>query len=69
MNNEDKCKVEYGFWDGNDFQGLIWTTPKGRIITMNGTLNPSSCINIKDADGNKIKDVEMLEILEEILGI
>lgn len=64
-----ESKPIYGFWDHEDFTGIVWETEKGMIVTTRGNINPNSNIIVKDCEtGEEIKDVDMRKVLMEVLG-
>ena len=64
-----ESKPTYGFWDYEDFTGLVWETEKGIIVTTKGNINPNNNLSIKSCKTNEeIKDVDMRNILMEVLG-
>ena len=64
-----ESKPIYGFTDYEDCQGLVWETEKGMIVTINGKMNFSNNLSIKDVENcEEIKDVDMRNVLMEVLG-
>lgn len=62
-----ESKVLYGFWDGDDFSGIVWETKLGKIVTCEGKLNLNNNLMIKDAKNNNVDNIDLRNILMEIL--
>ena len=64
-----ESKPIYGFSDLDEFNGIVWETEKGMIITTKGNISPNSNIAIKSCEtGEEIKDIDMRNVLMEVLG-
>lgn len=56
------------FTDYDECDGVVWETPKGKIITVRGNLNPQMNLNIKDiSTGDAVDDIDWRNILSDIL--
>jgi hypothetical protein len=58
----------YGFTDHDGFMGIVWDTALGKIVTIEGKLNPKSNLTIREvATGKDIGDIDLRNILMSIL--
>ncbi|HHT97435.1 MAG TPA: hypothetical protein GXZ90_06045 [Clostridiales bacterium] len=63
-----ESKPIYGFYDQEDFTGVVWETEKGMIVTIKGNINPNNNLFIKSCEtGEDIKDIDMRNMLMDIL--
>ncbi len=62
------AKALYGIRDYEDFEGVVWETKIGKIITFKGNINPQAGFLIRDCEtGEDIVDEAMIDVLIEIL--
>jgi uncharacterized protein YxjI len=63
------AKFKYAVKNGDDILGLMWDVGNDRevFVTYGNTLDLNHSLLIRDADGKDIKEVEVLEMLNEIL--
>lgn len=63
------AKVKYGVQNGDKFLGLMWDVGDGRevFVSYGNKLDLNHSLLIRDIDGSDIKEVEVLEMLNEIL--
>jgi len=63
------ANFKYAVKNGDDILGLMWDVGNGReIFVMYGnTLDINHSLEIRDSDGNDIKEVELIDLLSEIL--
>lgn len=57
-----------GFYDHDECTGIVWDTPKGKIVTIEGKLNPKNNLVIKNIETNEtVDDIDWRDILSDIL--
>ena len=62
------AKATHFITDHDNFQGIIWETKIGRIITFNGSINPQMGFSVYEAGNDKpIINSDMIDVLSEIL--
>jgi len=62
------AKATYAIWDGENFNGLVWETEIGRIITIQGNINPQMGFMVRDCEtGENVVSKDFVDILAEIL--
>ena len=65
-----KSKLEYIICGREEALGFIYQTDKGRIITMNNTINVDEPIEIRSVPmGDIVKEVELVSVFEDVLGM
>jgi hypothetical protein len=62
-----ESKVLYGFKNGYDCIGLVWETELGKIITVEGKLDLTCDLQIRDINGKDLGDVDLRNVLMSIL--
>ena len=63
-----ESKALYGFTDHEDFQGIVWGTGKGLIITCTGKLDIKNNISIRNVEsGEDVGDVDLRNLLLSVL--
>jgi hypothetical protein len=63
-----ESKPIYGFYDGEDFSGIVWDTELGKIVTCNGNLDINMNLLIKDVEtGKDVDDIDLRNVLMSIL--
>jgi hypothetical protein len=66
----EESKPLYCAINGENFVAILWDTPKGKILTVKGEINPNYNIEIKEAKtGKTIKDIDMRNVLMDIIGV
>lgn len=62
------AELIYGIFNGDNFQGTMWETKLGKIVTTQGKIDISNELKVVDANtGKTVKDIDLLEVLMEIL--
>lgn len=62
------AKATHAIWDGENFHGVVWETKIGRIITMQGSINPQMGFTVRDCEtGEDVVSSDMVDVLTEIL--
>lgn len=63
------AEFKYAVKNGDNVLGLMWDVGNGReiFVTYGDTLDINHSLEIRGADGKDIKEVEVLEMLNEIL--
>lgn len=62
-----ESKVLYSFKNGDDCIGLVWETELGKIVTVEGKLDITCDLKIRDIDQNDLGDVDLRNVLMSIL--
>lgn len=63
------AELKYVIRNGNDFEGLMWKTKMGNIITMQGKININNGLEVIDIETHEIvKDIDLIDTLAEILS-
>lgn len=61
-------KFKYAVKNGDNILGLMWEVDNGKeIFVTNGKVDINYDLEIRDCDGNDIKNVDLRELLMEIL--
>ena len=61
-------KPLYAFRDGEDCTGIVWETELGKIVTIQGNINPQMDLMIFDIAANEyIENVDLRNVLMSIL--
>lgn len=61
-------KATHIITDHADFEGIVWETKIGRIITMKGNINPQMGFTVRDIEtGEDLVSSDMVDVLAEIL--
>jgi len=63
------AKFKYAVKNGDNVLGLMWDVGNGRevLVTYGDKLDLNHSLLVRDANGNDIKEVEVIEMLNEIL--
>lgn len=63
------ANFKYAVKNGDNILGLMWDVGNGReiFVTYGNTLDINHSLEIRDSDGNDIKEVDLVELLSEIL--
>ena len=62
------AKATHCIYDGENFKGIVWETKIGRIITIEGKINPQMGFMVRDIETDKdIISSDMVDVLAEIL--
>lgn len=63
------AKFKYAVKNGDNVLGLMWDVGNGRevFVTYGDKLDLNHSLLVRDANGNDIKEVEVIEMLNEIL--
>ncbi len=62
------AKATHFIVDHDNFEGVVWETKIGRIITMKGNINPQMGFSVYEAgNDNSIVSSDMIDVLAEIL--
>ncbi|MCM3387186.1 hypothetical protein M3649_03455 [Ureibacillus chungkukjangi] len=63
------AEFKYAVKNGDNILGLMWDVGNGRevFVTNGNTLDINHSLLVRDSNGNDIKEVEVLEMLNEIL--
>jgi hypothetical protein len=63
-----ESKPLYGFYDHEDFSGIVWDTELGKVVTCSGLLNPQMNLSIRDIKtGDEVDNVDLRNVLISIL--
>ena len=63
-----ESKALYGFTDNEDFQGIVWETEKGLVVTCTGKLDIKNNISIRSVKSNEeVGDVDLRNLLLSVL--
>jgi hypothetical protein len=61
-------KPIFGIHDGEDFLAMVWETDLGKVVTMQGKINPQMNLMIKDCEtGEYVDEVDLRNVLMQIL--
>ncbi len=62
------AKVLYGMTDSDKFEGIVWETKIGKVITFKGNINPQAGFSIRDCETQEdLVNEDMIDVLIEIL--
>ena len=63
------AKVKYAVKNGSSILGYMWDVGNGReiFVTHGDKLDINHPLEIRDRDGNDIKEVDLIDLLSEIL--
>lgn len=63
------AKFKYAVKNGDNVLGLMWDVGNGRevFVTYGDKLDLNHSLLVRDENGNDIKEVEVIEMLNEIL--
>jgi hypothetical protein len=63
------AKFKYAVKNGDNILGLMWEVGNDReiFVTYGDKLDINHSLEIRDCDGNDIKEVELIDLLSEIL--
>lgn len=62
------AQATYFITDHADFEGIVWETKIGRIITMHGKINPQMGFSVYESgEDEPIVSSDMVDVLAEIL--
>ncbi len=62
------AKALYGMTDGDKFEGIVWETKIGKVITFKGNINPQAKFLIRDCETQEdLVNEDMIDVLIEIL--
>ena len=68
VNEMRESKALYGFTDNEDFQGIVWETDKGLMVTCTGKLDIKNNISIRSVEsGEDVGDVDLRNLLLSVL--
>lgn len=60
----------YAIGDNEEFKGIVWDTELGKIVTLQGAINPQMDLYIYDIKTNqKIDNIDLRNVLMSILTI
>ena len=69
-NKKKKCNAKYVITNNNDCPGIVWETPKGKIITLQDNFSIKDKIEVISVEtGETVEEFDLLSIFEEILYI
>ena len=61
-------KPVYVAYDGEEFTAIVWDTELGKVITMEGKINPQMDLMIKDVVEDKyVQNIDLRNVLSPIL--
>lgn len=65
-----ESKPLYVICDHSEALGIVWETELGKIVTIEGTINPNNNLSIKEIDsGEEISNVDLRNVIMSILPI
>jgi hypothetical protein len=60
--------AKYAIYDFREFEGLVWETELGLVVSTKGKIDPNANIEIMDVETNEVlKSVDIRNLLMEIL--